>query len=176
MPRIALLIASLAGIGAAIAGPAAAQAPVTQAAQDRHYESLWNPQGRLCFERQQRETLELEKAITVCLKSLDALAKKRRALRSPKPFELADFDYNEAMLLSGLGAAYALRDGTDTRRTCQAVERLWAIAVRLQAVSKDAVSAKWYASYQRLPGSMTDVVLMCRERGGTPDGAPSMPL
>jgi hypothetical protein len=172
----ALFVSLGTAMGVGTASPAVAQSPITKAVQDGHYQSLWNPEGRLCFEREKRETLELEVAVNVCLKSLDTLAEKRGALRNPKPYELANFDYAESSLLTGLGAAYARRDRSDTTLTCAAMERLWVIAARLSATSKDAVSAEWYASYQRLPGSVLKVMVMCRSRNGAPEGAPPVPL
>ena len=151
------------------------QAPAPPSPQDAHYATFMSTDSVLCYDREKREALPPELAVSVCRKALAALETRRAALKNPKPYEAANFEFRQVLLLSGLGAAFASRDRAASPDTCNAIEQMWPLTLHLKSLSVGDVDAKWHAAYDKLSGSMIQVVTLCRETHGTPAGAIPLP-
>ncbi len=166
-------------IGAAIAiclgSPALAKPAVDPVALAAHLDALVTSADRDCYMMKNREAAGPAASIETCLTAIADLRAKRRGATKASIGELANFDFLESALESGLGDAYSTRDQTLSANTCGAVERSWALRYKLLQLSADDIGAEVYEIYHDTPTQQGELLQMCRSKHGTPTGAAPMP-
>lgn len=170
--KLAPTLAAL-SIALALSTPALAD-PAKPAPQDVHFNSIQGRDDGDCTESKRRLVIGPQASVAACQKAVAGVQAKRSALKKPKPYEAANFDYYEAVLLAALGAAQSANEGLSAN-VCTTVEQAWKLRHGLQAVPKDAVTPEFYQTYNTLPRSMGKVITICRDNFGTPAGAPPTP-
>ena len=166
-------------VGAALAlclvTPALAKPAVDPAALAAHLDALVTPADRDCYMMKNREATGPAASIETCNAAISDLRVKRRSATKLLIGEMANFDFLESALESGLGDAYSTRDQGLSADTCGAVERSWALRYKLLTIPVEAVGAGIYEIYHDIPTQQGKLLQMCRDKYGTPNGAAPMP-
>lgn len=166
-------------VGAALmlclATPAVAKPAADPVALAAHLDALVTAADRDCYMMKNRQVAGPAASIETCNTAIADLQAKRRSATKASIGELANFDFLESALESGLGDAYSTRDQTLSANTCGAVERSWALRYKLLQVSADDVGAEVYEIYHDIPAQQAELLQMCRTKHGTPANAAPMP-
>lgn len=157
------------------ASPAMAKPAADSQTLGEHLASLITPKGQACYEQAKRDAAEPNQSIVTCQIAIAELQAGRRAAKDASIGQLANYDFLESALETGLGAAFAENDKDLSKDACSASERGWTMRRKLQSVPKAAVGEEIYAAYNDVPDSQRRVLELCRGKFGTPADASPLP-
>ena len=167
------LLASAMILGAAAA--ALAKPPADSQTLGAHLASLITPTGQACYEMKQREAAGPDASIATCQKAIAELQAGRRGAKGASIGQLANYDFLESALESGLSSAYAEHDSDLSKDACSSSERGWTLRHKLLLVPEAAVGAEIFAVYKDVPDAQRRLLELCRGKFGTPADAAPLP-